>query len=54
MTKPLTFVVLAALILALADCVADPPQQTSGADFAAPSDTGGGFAPWMVPVRFLD
>lgn len=55
MNKPLAFVVLAALVLAIAGCAADPPQKTSGTAIAAPSDDVGGdyYNPWTVPIRFF-
>lgn len=54
MTKPLTFVVLAALIFVVVGCAGDPPQKPSGAVAVAPSGSGGNYAPWTVPIRFFE
>ncbi len=54
MTKSLTFVVLAALMLAVVGCAGDPPQQKSGEALVTPSDSGPIYGPWVVPIRFMD
>jgi type IV pilus biogenesis protein CpaD/CtpE len=53
MTKPLKFVVLAALLFGIAGCASDPPQQGPNTAYAAPSD-GGMSSPWTIPIRLLE
>lgn len=57
MTKSRTFVVLAALLLAVAGCTGNPPQQTSGltsSEIAVAPSSDGAYSPLMVPIRFLE
>jgi len=54
MTKPLTCVVLAALMLAIAGCAGAPPPQKSSDALAAPSNGGGVYGPWTLPIHFLE
>ncbi|MDE1903445.1 MAG: hypothetical protein KGI46_06275 [Alphaproteobacteria bacterium] len=54
MTKSLTFVVLASLILAAAGCASGPLQQKSADAVVTPSDTGSVDGHWMVPISFVE
>lgn len=52
MTKSLTFVVLASLMLVAVGCASDPPQQKSADAVVTPLDTGSVDGHWMVPISF--
>lgn len=54
MTKSLTFVALAALMLAIAGCAGDPPQQQSGNAVVAQSSGSDSSSHLMVPIRFME
>lgn len=54
MTKSLTFVALAALMLAIVGCVGNQPQQKPGDAVVAPSSSSDSSSHLMVPIRFME